>query len=143
MEHSNSFSTCTDQRWYAGFTSAIALGLGIFGGFGMWLWTHMLGPALLVAGVTLLMIPIIALPLARQASIRLDFESDELHIRYADGRYYEVYAVPASDFLCRQNFLEKKYNVGRIQVKKTIFCFYGVQNYAESCQYIRENFPNY
>ncbi len=143
MVQVNSYSTHTDQRWYAGFIAAIGLGLGIAGGTGMWLWTHMLGPALLVAGVSLLMIPILALPLWRQPGIRLDFEGDELHICYADGREYEVYAVPASDFLFRQNFLEKKHNAGRIQVKKTIFYFYGVQNYAETRQYILENFPHF
>ena len=143
MENDKQFSTRTDQRWYAGFTVLICLGLAVAGGIGMWLWTKMPGPALLVSGVFLFTAVFMGLMLLRQKNIALEFIGDELHIRHVDGNLYEVYAVPASDFVCHQSSLEKKYNVGRISIKKTIFNFYGVQRYDETCSYIKDNFPDF
>lgn len=142
MENEKKYSTHTDQRWYAAYTSAIFLALGASGGIAMWLWLKIPGPALMVSGVCIFLMIVMGLILARQSSIRLDFAGDELHIHNSDGNYYYIYDVPASDFVCSQNFLEKKHNAGRIKVKSTIFCFYGVQNYSDTCRYIRDNFPN-
>ena len=143
MENSKHFSTRTDQRWYAGCSALICLGLGIAAAVGMWLWLRIAGAALLVGGVLILMAPVMMLTLGRQQNIRLEFSGDELCIYHFNGQTYEIYDIPASDFICRQNFLEKRYDVGRIQVRNTIFYFYGVQNYAETCRYIQDNFPNH
>jgi len=143
MENVTQFSTRTDQRWYAGYNAVIGLGLGLVGGIGMWLWLHMTGPALLVGGVCVLTELFMMLILSRQNNIRLEFQGDELRIHHLDGNHYEMRAIPVSDFICRQNSLEKKRNVGRIQIRRTIFTFYGVQNYAETCRYIQENFPDF
>lgn len=143
METTNQFTTRSDQRWYIGMSTIIFILIGIIGGAGMWIWSGMPGPGWMVLFLALFSGGFMALMLKNQPNAQLHFVGDELRINHVDGKKYEVYAVPASDFICRQTPLERKYNVGRIQVKGTIFCFYGVQNYDETCRYILDNFPNY
>ncbi len=143
METKPEFTTRSDQRWYIGLNLVMFALIGIVGCAGMWIWSGMPGPGLMVLFVSLFSGAFMALMLKKQPNAQLHFVGDELHINHVDGNSYEVYAVPASDFRCHQTAFEKKYNVGRLQVKGTVFYFYGVQNYAETCRYIQENFPNY
>lgn len=143
MDTVNNYSTRSDQRWYIGTIVITFLILGIVGCAAMWIWSGMPGPGMMVLMVSVFGAVFMPLMLKNQPNAQLHFVGDELRINHVDGKKYEVYAVPASDFVCRQSALEKKYNVGRIQVKGTIFCFYGVQNFDETCRYIRENFPDY
>lgn len=141
MGNTPHIDTRTDQRWYALYTALICLALGAAGAAGMWLWLRIPGPALLVGGVCVFMAAIMAPVLSRQNNFTLYFADSKLDVIRQDGEYYDFYDIPASDFRCSQNFLEKARNVGRIQIRGTMFTFYGVQNYSEVCRYIRENFP--
>ena len=136
------FSTRTDQRWYAAYTTVISLVMGIVGGIFMWVWLKTSGPALFIFGATLLFSLFIFLTLCRQKNIPLHFYGNILHIFHLDGMEYKIEAVPGWAFQLRQNSLERKYNVGRIKIKGTQFYLYGVQNYSETCRYIRENFSD-
>lgn len=142
MEHQISFTTRSDQRWYIGMSTITFILIGMIGGAGMWIWSGIPGPGWMVLLVALFSGGFMALILKKQPNAQLHFVADVLHITHVDGKQYEVYAVPAADFICRQTPLERKYNVGRIQVKGTIFYFYGVQNFAETRRYIQENFPD-
>ena len=143
MEITNQFSTRTDQRWYAAYTAVMSLVLGIAGGIFMWVWLKMAEPALFIFGITLLCGLFIFLALRKQKNIPLHFYGNLLHIFHLDGMEYKIEAVPGWVFQFRQNPLERKYNVGRIKIKGTGFYLYGVQNYAETCRYIQENFPDF
>lgn len=143
MNTTHEFTTHSDQRWYAGLTAVTFILIGIVSAVGTWIWFGTPGPALMVLLTALFCGAIMVLILKKQPNAQLHFVADELHITHVDGKRYEVYAVPASDFLCRQSTLERKYNVGRIQIKGTIFYFYGIQNFAETRRYIQESFPDY
>lgn len=143
METTHEFTTHSDQRWYIGLTVCTFILMGIAGGVGTWIWLGDPGPGLIVLLAALLCGAFMMLILKKQPNAQLHFVADELHIAHVDGKRYEVYAVPSGDFLCRQSTLERKYNVGRIQIRGTIFYFYGIQNFAETCRYIQETFPDY
>lgn len=141
METQKQFSTRTDQRWYAGFTAVIFLFLSLFCGGIMWLWLHMIGPALFVSGILLLCNIVFCLYLWKQKNIPLHFYGNQLLIFHLDGITYKIENVPARVFLFRQNALERKHNAGRIKIKGTQFYLYGVQDFDRTRRYIQENFP--
>lgn len=141
MDTQPQFQTRSDQRWYIGLTAVIFLALCIAAGVGMWLWVRMTGPVIMVCGICLLTLVIMLLALKGQPNAQLRFEGDRLYIRHVDRREYTVYDVPAGDFIFRQTGLEKKYNVGRLQIKGTAFHFYGIQDFSETRRYVLANFP--
>ena len=141
MNNTATIDTRTDQRWYAFYNILIGLALGTAGGIAMWLWLGIPGPALLVGGVCIFMALIMGLVLSRQKDFSLYFAGSKLDVIRQDGEYYDFYDIPRSAFRCRQNFLEKPWNVGRIQIQGTMFTFYGVRNYTEIRSFILENFP--
>ena len=143
MENLRQFSTRTDQRWYAASTAVIGLSLGVAGSIFMWVWLKVAAPALFIFCISLLCNLFVFLMLRRQKNIPMHFYGNTLHIFYLDGMDYKVQDVPGWVFRFYQNPLEKKYNVGRIKIKGTQFYLYGVQNYAETCRYIQDNFPNF
>lgn len=81
--------------------------------------------------------------LASSPAVTLRFKNDELQISDSNGKEYQVYAVPASDFVFIQTPLEKKYNIGCMWIKGTVFFMLGVKNVSETKEYIRTNFPNW
>ena len=136
------YHTHTDQRWYAGFVAAVCLIVSIVAALCIGVWLHAATPAFFVLGIGIGMSLIMGLILMRQNPAQLHFENDTLSLRLPNGQEYIVYDVPAQDFYCIQTSFERKYNVGRISIKRTVFDFYGVQNFTETCRYIKENFPN-
>lgn len=136
------YHTLTDQRWYAGFTTGIGLIISIVAAIGMWIWLQALAPALFVMGICMCMALFMGAILMRQNPVQLHFEKDTLYLRLSNGQEYTVYDVPARDFHCIQTSFERKHNVGRIKIKDTVFNFYGVQNFDETCRYIKDNFPS-
>ena len=142
MDIHNQFSTRTDQRWYGAYAGVVNLALGAAAGTFMWLWLRMLGPAIMVGGVFLLLVPVMVLTLSRQRSIPLHFYGNQLQIFHLDGLIYTFEDIPLRVFQFRQNALECKHNVGRIKIKGTQFYLYGVQNFEETHHYIRENFSD-
>lgn len=141
METQNQFSTHTDQRWYAACNAVIFLFLILFCGCIMWLWLHLITPALFVSGILLLCDIAVYLYLRKQRNIPLHFYGNQLLIFHLDGMNYKIEDVPARVFQLRQNSLERKYNVGRIKIKGTQFYLYGVQDFDNTRRYIQENFP--
>ena len=75
--------------------------------------------------------------------VLLKFKNDELFIRDSNQKEYHVYAVPASDFIFIQTPLEKKYNIGTLIIKHTVFFMVGVKNVAETKAYIHTHFPHW
>ena len=142
MEIKNQFTTRTDQRWYASYTAAIGLALGCAGALFMWGWLKQAAPALFLLVIILFCVLYIFLLLRRQRNIPLHFYGNFLHIFHLDGMEYKLEGIPFRVFRFYQNPLERKQNVGRIKIKGTPFYFYGVQNYSETCEYIRKNFPD-
>ena len=53
----------------------------------------------------------------------------------------EVYSVPASDFIVKQNFLEKPLHVCHIRVKGTTLYYRGVPEVETVKEWIQANFP--
>lgn len=143
MENLLQFSTRTDQRWYAASTAVIGLSLGVAGSIFMWVWLNQLPPALFIFGITLLCNLFLYSALRRQKNIPLHFYGNRLHIFHLDGMTYKIEGVPRQAFRFYQNPLERKYNVGRIKIKGTQIYLYGVQNYMETCRYIRQFFPDH
>ena len=143
MEKATQFSTRTDQHWYAAYTAVIGLALGAAGSIFMWVWLNMAAPALFIFFITLLCDLFIYFALRRQKNIPMHFYGNVLHIFHLDGLEYIIEGVPSLVFRFYQNPLERKYNVGRIKIKGTQFYLYGVQNYEETCRYIRKSFPNF
>ena len=143
MEYAKQFSTRTDQRWYAAYTAGIFLALGMLASIFMWVWLNTAAPGLFIFCITLLCNIFMFLALRRQKNIPLHFYGNMLHIFHLDGMEYKLEGVPGQVFRFYQNPLERKYNVGRIKIKGTQFYLYGVQNYEETCRYIRESFPNF
>ena len=137
------FSTRTDQRWYAAYIAVIGLSLGMAGGIFMWVWLKQLPPALFIFSITLLCVLFFYFTLRRQKNIPLHFYGNALHIFHLDGMEYKIEGVPGPFFRFYQNPMERKYNVGRIKIKGTQIYLYGVQNYMETCRYIRQTFPDH
>lgn len=75
--------------------------------------------------------------------VTLRFVKDELYISDSNGKEYNVYAVPASDFVFMQTPLEKKYNIGSLRIKHTVFWMFGVKNFQETKQYVYDHFPHW
>lgn len=135
------FQTTTIPKYYLLNSVLWALVAGVIamivGYFFNPLYTTFIGIMLVAVEFMLVLV------LKGRPEVILRFEGDELHIRNSDYKDYQVYAVPASTFVFRQSSYGKKRNIGTLRIKGTIFEFYGVQNFAETKQYIQENFPQY
>mgnify|MGYP003316731033 CR=1 FL=1 len=81
--------------------------------------------------------------LATSSPVILKFEDDELTIHDSSGKDYSVYAVSAKDFVFMQTPLERKYNMGCLRIKGTIFWMFGVINLSETKTYVNNNFPDW
>ena len=81
--------------------------------------------------------------LASSPPVTLCFKNNELFITDSNGKQYNIYAVPSSDFVFMQTPLEKKLNIGCLRIKHTSFWMVGVKNIAETKEYIQINFPNW
>ena len=81
--------------------------------------------------------------LASSPPVTLRFVDDELYISDSNGKEYNIYAVPASHFVFMQTPLEKKYNIGCLRIKRTVFWMVGVKNVTETKAYINNHFPHW
>ena len=135
------FQTTTIPKYYLINSVVFALVVGVIAMAVSYfidpMYTMLIG-VLFVAVVLMLF-----LILKGRPEVILRFEGDELHIRNSDYKDYEVYAVPASTFVFRQNGYGKKHNIGKLRIKGTIFTFYGVQDFEATKKYVQENFPHF
>ena len=68
---------------------------------------------------------------------RLHFENDLLYIKdRKTGDTYEVYDIPASDFIITQTKKEKKLDYCSLAIKHTVFICGGVKNCSALKEYI-------
>ena len=68
---------------------------------------------------------------------RFHFENDILYIKdRKTGESFEVYDIPASDFIINQTAKEKKLNYCSLAIKHTVFICGGVKNCRELKEYI-------
>ena len=71
----------------------------------------------------------------------LKFEDDRLYITdKANSNIYEVFDIPASDFIINQTKQETKKDYCSLAIKNTIFAFGGVKNCVQLKKYISDNF---
>lgn len=71
----------------------------------------------------------------------LHFEDDNLCItNRVTNEVFEVYDIPASDFVINQSKKEKDINYCSLLIKNTIFAFGGIKNCSELKEYISENY---
>jgi hypothetical protein len=71
----------------------------------------------------------------------LKFEDDRLYITdKTDANMYEVFDIPASDFIINQTKQEIKKDYCSLAIKNTIFAFGGVKNCAQLKKYISDNY---
>lgn len=71
----------------------------------------------------------------------LKFEGDRLYITdKANASVYEVFDIPASDFIINQTKREAKKDYCSLAIKNTVFAFGGVKNCAQLKQYILEHY---
>ena len=72
---------------------------------------------------------------------QLHFENDILYIKdRKTGESFEVYDIPASDFIINQTAKEKKLNYCSLAIKHTIFMCGGVKNCNELKEYISNHY---
>ena len=72
---------------------------------------------------------------------QLRFENDRLFItNRSTGAEYEVYDIPASDFVISQTKKEKRTDHCSLMIKNTVFTFGGVEKCTQLKQYISENY---
>ena len=72
---------------------------------------------------------------------RLCFVNDFLIIKdRTTGESFEVYDIPASDFIINQTAKEKKLNYCSVAIKHTIFRFGGIKNCNELKEYISNHY---
>lgn len=72
---------------------------------------------------------------------QLQFENDRLFItNQATGSVYEVYDIPASDFVINQTQKEISTDHCSLMIKNTVFTFGCVEKCSELKQYISENY---
>jgi len=73
---------------------------------------------------------------------KLEFENDFLVVtNLVTGMEYEVYDIPASDFVfSKQTKAEKELDYCGLAIKNTVFTFGGVKNCSQLKEYIRENY---
>ena len=71
----------------------------------------------------------------------LHFEGDVLTITdNSKNERYEVYDIPASDFIINQNKKEKNLDYCSVGIKSTVFAFGGVKKCKELREYIANNY---
>lgn len=141
MEKNREFFTETEPKWYVLNTVLTMFATAAAAAVALWFYTKMPGPPIFVLVMVLITCGVMVLVLRKRPAVQLSFEGSRLYIRDSNGENFQVYHVPASDFVLKQNSLEKKTDVGRMQIKKTVFYFYGVKNFEQLRTYIRENFP--
>ena len=134
------FKTTTIPKYYLIHSLIWGLCAGIIGTIALYIFMPMY--AMLFAAMMIGVEIMLVFALKGRPEVILRFEGDELHIRNSDYKDYEVYAVPASTFVFKQTTFEKKRNIGRVRIKGTIFEFYGVQDFENTKQYVRDHFPN-
>ena len=76
--------------------------------------------------------------LATSSPVILKFEDHD-----SSGKDYAVYAGSAKDFVFMQTPLERKYHMGCLRIKGTIFWMFGVINLSETKTYVNNNFPDW
>ncbi len=80
--------------------------------------------------------------LSSSPPVTLRFKDDELYISDSNGKEYNVYAVSAADFVFMQTPLEKKYDIGCLRIKHTVFWMFGVKKFSETKAYVNDHFPH-
>ena len=71
----------------------------------------------------------------------LRFDGDKLYIRNrTTAEIYEVFDIPASDFIINQSKKEEKLDYCSVLIKNTIFAFGGVKKCQELKKYIADNY---
>ncbi len=73
---------------------------------------------------------------------RLSFENDELTLfNLKTGERFEVYDIPATDFVIRQSAKDKELDYCDVLIKNTIFAMGGVKNCTRLKAYIDAHYP--
>ena len=71
----------------------------------------------------------------------LKFEGDRLYITEKNGaNMYEVFDIPASDFIINQTKQEIKKDYCSLAIKNTVFTFGGVKNCTQLKKYISDHY---
>ena len=74
-------------------------------------------------------------------SWKLAFEGDELVItNLVSNESFQVYDIPASDFVINQTKKEQTLDYCSLMIKNTVFAFGGIQNCSALKAYINENY---
>lgn len=74
-------------------------------------------------------------------NFELHFENDHLYImNRTTGKTFEVFDIPASDFVITQTEKEKAANYCSLLIKNTVFAFGGIKNCSELKEYISQNY---
>lgn len=72
---------------------------------------------------------------------QLRFEDDRLYITdKTNANVYEVFDIPASDFIINQTKQEVKKDYCSVAIKNTVFAFGGVKSCAQLKKYILDNY---
>ena len=70
----------------------------------------------------------------------LQFIGTRLHVRDKYNVEFDIYALTKDDFLFKQNAIQKRKNIGHLQIRNSDYKFVGIGNYDELVRYINENF---
>ena len=78
----------------------------------------------------------------KSLSWKLEFRGDQLALTdLQTGEVYDVYNIPASDFVITQTGKEKEMDYCSLGIRKTIFALGGVKNATGLKEYIEKNYP--
>jgi hypothetical protein len=77
----------------------------------------------------------------KEHSWKLEFENDYLIVTdLTHQNRYEIYDIPASDFIINQTKKEVVLDYCSVTIKNTVFAFGGVKNCQQLKTYIQENY---
>lgn len=143
MMMQNTFITETDEKYVSRESGKAAIivfmAFSLFACFGFLIaWQTFI----FFEGIVLLSCTVALFSMKRSNhNYELYFENDHLCItNRATGETFEVYDIPASDFIITQTKKEKTVNYCSLTIKKTVFAFGGIKNCLELKKYISENY---
>lgn len=139
MYGGGSFETETEPKWYVLSTTLTMLATALAAAVALWFFTQTPGPTLYVLVLSLLTCGVMALVLSKKPPVQISISGSRMTVRDADGRDYRIPNISALDLILKQNGLEKKTNVGRLQIKGTGLYLYGVKHFEELRRYIEDH----
>ncbi|MBP1576467.1 MAG: hypothetical protein J6A68_02930 [Oscillospiraceae bacterium] len=144
MMQQNTFVTEIDEQYAKKQTNksfiTATLILSLLASFGLLIgWKAFLLFEIVVLGSCFM--AFLAAKNADNNNCELYFVGDRLFItNKKTHKRYEVYDIPASDFIINQKSKEKEMDYCSLMIKNTRFGFGGVKKYTELKQYISENY---